>query len=269
MPHVITKGKPPLGGPLIDELLRRVIGQTADNVLRDALLRILRPTAQAGAEEVARSLGLNPSVDAGHPLLARLVSDRLPRIVGINDQTRSAVRAALLDVVSEGGSLEDQQRAIRRVMDDADRRRAQTIARTEAGTFWHSAGRVQADELGARSHVWISTRDQRVREAHAQAEGQCQPIAVAYIVDGEPLRFPLDPQGSPGNIINCRCTEAFQVSPCEGRSLSYGQLTIIWKSRRLALGPWERLTRMHTRRVFRDQRIDLLVTLGLLAGATS
>lgn len=255
----------PLGGSLIDELLRRILGQTADERLREALLRVLRPTANAGAEQVARSLGLKPSVDAGHPRLAQLVSDRLPRLVDVNRQTRQAVRDRLLRVLTEGGSLEDQQREIREVFDDADRRRAQTIARTEASIFWHTAGTVQAVDLGARSHVWISTRDQRVRPAHEQAEGQCQPIDRAYLVDGEDLRHPGDPQGSASNIINCRCTEAFQPHECGARSLTYAARTLIWKDTRRRLDAWERATRVVARRVFRDQRVAMLAELERLA----
>lgn len=202
MPNVVGKATS-IGPGLIEELFARILGQAADTILRDRLVRILRQAALAGSREVAEALGLRPTVDAGHPGLARLVSDRLPKIVGINDTTRAAVRKALLAVAVDGGSLEDQQRAVRNVFSSASRGRAQTISRTETSTFWHSAGNIQAVDLGARSHIWISTRDARVRDEHAAAEGQCQPINHPFIVGGESLAYPVDPNGSPWNIINC------------------------------------------------------------------
>ena len=47
------------------------------------------------------------------------------------------------------------------------------------------------------------------RQAHldADAEYADNPIALdaAFIVDGEALQYPGDPNGSSGNVINCLC----------------------------------------------------------------
>lgn len=257
----------PLTAALVELLFHEVLGRVADELLREALLRALRPAAVASAQEVARSLGLRPSVDAGHPTLARLAVDRTPRLVGVNDETRRAIRQVLLDVASEGGSLEDQQRAVRRVFAHASRARAQTIARTEVGTFWHSAGRAQALELGAMSHVWLATRDLRVRDAHAIADGQCQPAGQPFFVGGEPLMHPHDPNGSPGNVINCRCTEVFQPGRCEGRSFAASQRGWLWKSQMAQIAPWERLTMHQLRGQFTRQRDAIILWLARVGGA--
>jgi len=52
---------------------------------------------------------------------------------------------------------------------------------------------------------WITAGDERVRMAHAAANGQRRGLDGVFIVGGEALRFPGDPNGSAGNIINCRC----------------------------------------------------------------
>lgn len=57
--------------------------------------------------------------------------------------------------------------------------------------------------------IWTSQRDDRVRPAHWDADGQEQPLAEPFIVDDEELFYPGDPNGSPGNVINCRCYITF------------------------------------------------------------
>jgi hypothetical protein len=54
--------------------------------------------------------------------------------------------------------------------------------------------------------TWLATlQDDRTREAHADAHGQTRLLGESFDVGGESLRHPGDPQGSPENIINCRC----------------------------------------------------------------
>lgn len=53
--------------------------------------------------------------------------------------------------------------------------------------------------------TWVAVGDNRTRHAHNVANGQTVEIDKPFIVGGEELMFPGDPNGSPGNIINCRC----------------------------------------------------------------
>lgn len=53
---------------------------------------------------------------------------------------------------------------------------------------------------------WVAVIDSRTRDAHKKADGQRVPIDEPFIVNGEKLMFPGDPNGSAENIINCRCT---------------------------------------------------------------
>jgi len=90
--------------------------------------------------------------------------------------------------------------------------RAKMIARTEVV----GASNVGALE-GARSlgqpmqKIWIATRDNRTRDAHAAAEGLTVELNDNFDVGCEMLSCPGDPSGSPENVINCRCAVAFRV----------------------------------------------------------
>lgn len=96
--------------------------------------------------------------------------------------------------------------------------RAEAIIRTEVGrTFSISQQRrnVESDErlkvVGmAVFKYWQYTHDTRTREDHIKAGkdysiSKAIPINQPFIVGGEELMYPLDPNGSAAQTINCRC----------------------------------------------------------------
>lgn len=88
-------------------------------------------------------------------------------------------------------------------------------ART-AVTGAQNAGRqdsyLQAENMGIElEKEWVSTLDGRTRPEHADADGQVVEIDESFIVGGEKLEYPGDPNGSPWNIYQCRCTMIARV----------------------------------------------------------
>ncbi len=59
--------------------------------------------------------------------------------------------------------------------------------------------------------VWITTLDEVTRPAHAQANLQEKRPFESFMVGGELLRQPGDPQGSIWNIANCRCSKVTKI----------------------------------------------------------
>lgn len=60
--------------------------------------------------------------------------------------------------------------------------------------------------------MWIATPDERTRDEHMEAwqeygdKESAIPYDEPFDVGGEELMFPADPNGSPWNVYNCRCT---------------------------------------------------------------
>ena len=126
----------------------------------------------------------------------------------ITQDTEDMLRQQLEDANEAGEDLDQIMRRIADVFDiSATGYRAERIARTEtisaanAGAIegYRQTGLVQKKE-------WIAADDERTREWHAAADGQTVGLDEPFIVEGEALDFPGDPNGSPENIINCRCT---------------------------------------------------------------
>jgi SPP1 gp7 family putative phage head morphogenesis protein len=81
--------------------------------------------------------------------------------------------------------------------------RAQRIARTESHLAVMKGAHEAMVQNGVTHRQWLASLDERTRPAHLEANGQVVAIDEPYIVDNEELMFPGDPEGSPGNIINC------------------------------------------------------------------
>ncbi len=91
--------------------------------------------------------------------------------------------------------------------------RAKTIARTEVHSASQAGAVASVEALGLQNVVkeWVSAQDERTREDHADTDGDTAAMDEPFIVGGEPLMFPGDPDGSPEQIINCRCVLTYKV----------------------------------------------------------
>lgn len=81
------------------------------------------------------------------------------------------------------------------------------IARTTMVAADNAGSQASWDQSGVvKTKIWISALlPGRTRPHHAEAHGQEVLLNQDFIVGGEPLSYPGDPDGSAGNIINCLC----------------------------------------------------------------
>jgi hypothetical protein len=101
--------------------------------------------------------------------------------------------------------------------------RSQRIARTET-TGAYNAGSLDAAYVeGQRVKVWMATGDDRTRDTHLAASGQCVPVEDDFTVGGVPLAMPGDPSGPGHETIQCRCTMVYADS-CSEASRRYGRV---------------------------------------------
>lgn len=121
---------------------------------------------------------------------------------------RSSITSLLAQAIASGGTDFLLKEAIK----DATERSLNStikISVTETTRIENTA-RLAAMEDAGRQGVkiikqWRSQRDERVRKAHARADGQQADIERDFYVGGERLLIPGDIAGSPENVINCRC----------------------------------------------------------------
>jgi hypothetical protein len=87
--------------------------------------------------------------------------------------------------------------------------RAGRVGVTEVHTALNSGKDVARVELAAAGYVngmrWATMDDERVRDAHADADGQTVPVGGLFVVGGERCHYPGDPVLSAGQRLRCRC----------------------------------------------------------------
>lgn len=194
-----------IGGPLDPNEIARWRAAAAD--LAD-LMHTAATTA--GVTRVNNAFGVSFDLEA--PFIQDFIRARANQLAGqVTDSTYSAVQQALADGVANGASIDDLASAVQDVFTNASTNRAKTIARTEVISASNGSATLAASQLPSdvcAGMEWISTRDERTRDDHADADGQVVPVGQSFDVGGEMLAYPGDPAGDGGNVINCRCTTA-------------------------------------------------------------
>jgi hypothetical protein len=128
------------------------------------------------------------------------------RITSVSETTRTQIVNQIIAGQAEGLGVAQISRDISKALPAITRIRANLIARTET----HGAANVGADQAARATGLvlqkeWVSANSERTRPAHSAADGQVRDMDMAFNVGGERLMYPGDPNGSSGNIINCRC----------------------------------------------------------------
>src|SRR6266568_1451473 len=137
--------------------------------------------------------------------LLQLAGEKVKQIYGT---TLAFLQAHLTAGVQAGESVEQlAQRVDDLYTESIIPDRSQTIAATEV----HGANEYGSQEAASSSglelsRVWMTMHNSKVRDDHAEADGQEVGMDEAFDVGGEQLMYPGDPAGSAGNTINCRCT---------------------------------------------------------------
>ena len=144
---------------------------------------------------------------------AWLGSNGTIRQLGILDTTTRGVRKVIADGIGEGLATRTIAKRIQEFSEVRVAGRARLIAQTEVISASNLGSVAAANATGLPlKKEWIATADERVRDAHADADGQVvEGTDGAFSIDGEELLFPGDTSlGATGaNIFNCRCTVGY------------------------------------------------------------
>lgn len=132
------------------------------------------------------------------------------KIVAITAGIRAAVRLTLNHISRQGLGEVAAAKVLAARIKRFSIARAARIARTEQSQAANLASNSYAKANGLKKKVWMSAQQERTRPAHYAANGQTRPMNQPFIVGGERLQHPGDPNGSAANVINCRCVTSYK-----------------------------------------------------------
>lgn len=145
------------------------------------------------------------------------------KITAILATSRDEILRMVRVGVDDGLSTRQIAKNMREAVPELSANRSLMIARTET----HGSGNFAQQAVARESRrplmkVWNATEDERTRSlgagdefGHRSMDGTKVKLSEPYFVPTkfgtrEALMFPGDPNGSPGNVINCRCTETYE-----------------------------------------------------------
>jgi SPP1 gp7 family putative phage head morphogenesis protein len=171
----------------------------------DSMEKAIRFNLKKAAVEFVDEIGGdNPWTLPDHRTTVYL-SERENLLAGVPDEIHQSVERQLDEGMAAGESRGDLSNRIRSLFNDMSKGRADTIAQTETGGAYSFARNEGMKDTGVKNKRWLASPDDRTRISHAEADGQTVPIHEPFVVEGEELMYPGDPNGSAENTINCRC----------------------------------------------------------------
>jgi len=131
------------------------------------------------------------------------------KVKEVDETTINLIRRLLVKYQSQGLSVIDQARQMVKDLSNAsyNKNRALVIARTESTTAANYTSLTAGKEANYETEKeWLSIEDNRTRDSHRVANGDKAGMDEFFIVNGEEMLYPGDPNGSASNIISCRCS---------------------------------------------------------------
>lgn len=158
------------------------IAQNLESFQATQLNRVLRPLVSVDV------VGAEPWLDS---TIATFTRENVALIKSIPTRLFSDLEQVITQGLSDGDRWEDLAGEIEDRFSVSESR-AELIARDQAGKFFGDLNRVRQDDLGITEFVWRTMNDNRVREEHADREG-------------ETYEWSAPPEGGPGEPVLCRC----------------------------------------------------------------
>jgi HK97 family phage portal protein len=186
----------------IEEILFELDDQTGK--LREVSRPYFEEAIARGGASVWAEVGASGSFSPASPDSRIQIDYQLRQLRGIPER----IRARVEQEIAAGLSADESPAEIAARIDGLYRgltgARVQTIARTEVARAYNETRWTAMRQLGIEQAEWLTARDERVRVEpfDHDIDGQLRRLGEPF-TNG--LRFPNDPTGAPGNIINCRC----------------------------------------------------------------
>lgn len=224
MPEVPSNVAPPFSLTLLETAVTATWQGFVGNELFPFLVDTFIASAKQVATGVSRVTGERPEVFTSD-FAANALALANNRMVNIGNQVWTQIQDQLSEGFAAGEGIQQLASRLNTVA-GLSTPRALVTARTEvigaanAGAYEQMVFSGFTDDEVDKE--WLATEDPRTRKSHREADGQRVGLHQPFVVDvvkseggvdvtvgTENLRFPGDPEGSAGNVINCRCSIGF------------------------------------------------------------
>jgi len=172
-------------------------------------LPLLREALKAFALDELQAMGIDIDFDLDRPEVRGELEGILYQFAEkVNDTTYNDLVGLFSEAESQGETIPQIMERLSSFFEgrksEASCERIARTTMTAANSAGDEAAWIQSGVT--KGSIWLTAIDGRERDAHNAAHGQERRLGELFEVGGEMLTGPGDPNGSAGNIINCRCT---------------------------------------------------------------
>jgi uncharacterized protein with gpF-like domain len=245
----------------INALIAAIIAYfLSDDTTRQFYEKVAPAVTSAIAHEATQAASLLQTEYNSDGIIAEWLVGFKDRLRNVDGVTSSLIEKILRDGYASGKTIDEIASDITELFDLFDRVRALTVARTEIlGASNFGAWSVYS-WYGVPFKRWVATMDNRVRDTHASANQQVQPIRDPFIIGLDDMMYPGDPNGSAREVINCRC---YIIPEWSGdRSVwSNAHIHALWNSYIIRTTPLENQAVVLIKEAFLVQRSAVLAII--------
>lgn len=158
--------------------------------------------ARTGAQTLANEIGTGISFNINDPEILHFVTERPIKVRRVVDTVKNMIRSEIHAGMEVNETTNQIAARIKNTF-ARSQQRVMTIARTEVGSSINFGRSQQLAKEGYTRKIWVTAGDERVRESHQMMNGASTEVGKPWIVGGSSLRYPGDPAGPGGEVINC------------------------------------------------------------------
>jgi uncharacterized protein with gpF-like domain len=134
------------------------------------------------------------------------ISRRQNLLRDVPDEIWQTIKSELSEGLNKGEPIAELAKRIEKAFGAIEKGRATIIAQTETAAAYSFSSDKATRAAGIKYKKWIHSPISLVpRPDHIAIDGLIVPIDDAFPVGNPPLMFPHDPNGAPGDVINCAC----------------------------------------------------------------
>lgn len=186
---------------LMDELSKKYFDELRPSEIEALAVRAADETSRFQKVQLDRQVRAAFGVDVLHaepslrPLSTAFVSENVALIKSIPNKYLDDVEATVTRAIRRAATPTDLTQELQERYEVSESR-ARLIARDQLGKYYGQINQARQQALGVEEYVWETSQDERVREEHADRQG-------------EVFRWDDPPEGGhPGEDYQCRCFAA-------------------------------------------------------------
>lgn len=251
----MNRADTPLTEDIIAAIMAYIASGERDASFVEAVSRVAAAIIADEAREQSVFLGLEYTIDSA-ALAQEWVIMVGPRIAGVNDTTAIRIKELLVRALEDEASVYETAQRLKQTFATMSEGRAKLIARTEVlGATNFAAWRTfLAGSIPFKR--WVATMDDRVRDSHAEANGQLRGVSEAFDINGNAMMYPGDPDGPVSEVANCRC---IMVPETNARSSIWTMTHVraIWRAYIARAVAWDTQMLTSVRHEFHTQQLGI------------